>query len=122
MEKLKCIIHYPIKEGKYSKIKTISEINEEKIYAAKKHREELGGQNYHEEQCCSIPNEIDQESHGIHLEPCYKKFTLILSTRKSTHALDCSSEERTTNNGSTRPKRARVTFTKRIEKSFSKRM
>ena len=31
-----------------------------------------------------IPGVIDHKNHGVHLEPCYKKFTLILSKKKST--------------------------------------
>ena len=30
----------------------------------------------------TIPNEIDPNEHGIHLEPCYKKFMLIISREK----------------------------------------
>ena len=74
MEDLQCIIHH--------KIKSISDINKEKIYAAKCIRESKGGAHHHEEQCVTIPNEIDPNEHGIHLEPCYKKFVLIISQEK----------------------------------------
>ena len=77
---LTCIIHYKVKDTKYSKIKPISNVNQERIFEAKLLREKKGGSNHHEEQCCLIPEEIDHSRDGIHLEPCYKKFTLILST------------------------------------------
>ena len=35
-------------------------------------------QNYHQVQCESIPETISDD-HGIHMTPCYKKFTLILA-------------------------------------------
>ncbi len=119
MEKLHCMIHYTIKEAKCSKIKAISEINKDNIYAAKDYREELGSQNYHKQQCRSIPDEIDPESHGIHLEPCYKKFTLILFIKKSSSAPGGSSDERSVDNGS-RPKRARVSSDKESRPVFPK--
>ena len=37
------------------------------------------GENHHEEQCVKIPDVIDECIHGIHIIPCYNKFTLILS-------------------------------------------
>ena len=79
MEKLECIIHYDIKDAKYSKLKQISDINKDRISNAKILREREGGFRYHKQQCKSIPEEIDDSKHGIHLEPCYKKFTFILS-------------------------------------------
>ena len=84
MEHLSCIVHYDIKDGKYTKIKTISDINREKICAAKTLREELGGANSHIEQCQSVPDEIDLGKHSIHLDPCYKKFVRILSDKQGT--------------------------------------
>ena len=83
MQALSCIVHYPIKDCLYSSIKDLSEINKEKIYAAKATRLRLGGKNLHEEQCSSIPDEVDPNRHGVHLEPCYKKFTKILSHEKA---------------------------------------
>ena len=74
-----CIIHYDIKDAKYSKLKKISDINKDRISNAKILREREGGLRYHKQQCKSIPEEIDDSKHGIHLEPCYKKFTFILS-------------------------------------------
>ena len=39
--------------------------------------------NHHKKQCDSVPENIDQSKHGIHLEPCYKKCVLILSQEKA---------------------------------------
>ena len=69
----------------YSKIKPISEINKERIYAVKSIRKSKGGNHHHKEQCDAIPSEIDPTKHiadGIHLTPCYKKFVLIISQEK----------------------------------------
>ena len=84
---------------RYSKIKSISDINKEKIYAAKRIRESKGDAHHHEEQCMTIPNEIDLNEHGIHLEPCYKKFVLKISQEKK-RSLDSADI-------STRPKRSK---------------
>ena len=77
-EHLECIVHY---EGydNYSMVKEISELNEHKIRQAKVTREQKGGPNHHEEQCLSVPEIIDPNMHGVHITPCYKTFTLILS-------------------------------------------
>ena len=78
-----CIVHYPNKdESKYSVIRDISTINEERIRLAKSERESYTNENFHSEHCESIPDEINHDKHGIHLDPCYKKFTLILSKNK----------------------------------------
>ena len=71
-------IHY---EGfdVYSNIKEISENNEQRIQAPKLAREQLGGVNFHQKQCKGIPDTIDR-NHGIHMTPCYKKCTSILSS------------------------------------------
>ena len=66
-----CIIHYE-DQNEYSEIKSLSNVNKEKIIFAKQKRERIGGQHLHEEQCSNIPAEFD-ETHGIHLIPCYKK-------------------------------------------------
>ena len=83
MQGLSCIVHYPSKDCLYSSIKDLSDINKDKIYAAKATRLRLGGKHFHEEQCNSIPDEVDPNKHGVHLEPCYKKFKKIMSHEKS---------------------------------------
>ncbi|CAB4015160.1 Hypothetical predicted protein, partial [Paramuricea clavata] len=42
MDQRKCIVHYDIKDTKYSSIKELSSVNKEKIYSAKCIRESLG--------------------------------------------------------------------------------
>ena len=119
MENPQCTIHYNIKNANFSKIKPISEINQEKIYAAKSIQKSKGGNNHHKEKCDAIPSEIDPTKHGIHLTPCYKKFVLIISQEKR-KSLD---DPRT----SVRPKRLKVSeehSTRNIypkECNFSKR-
>ena len=56
-----------------------------RIVEAKKAREQLGGKHHPKEQCNGMPGTF-AENGCIHLESCYKKFTLILagqSTRQS---------------------------------------
>ena len=101
---LECIVHYDSKDGKYTKIKHISDTNKESIFAAKQLREQLGGANHHEKQCLSIPKDIDPDRHGMHMAPCYKKFTLILSSHKIDPSQSASTPE-------SRPKRAKSSGT-----------
>ena len=81
MDDLFCIVHYNARDAKYSKIKPVSSINKTKINAAKSLRESLGGVQHHKEQCHLIPETINETKHGIHLEPCNKKFPIILSQK-----------------------------------------
>ncbi len=105
MDERNCIVHYEIRDAKYSNLKEVSSINKEKIYAAKNLRESLGGPNQHADQCRLIPEEIDPVQHGIHLVPCYKKFTLILSKERSF----CSDKlDGESSSSSSRPKRAKT--------------
>ena len=57
-------------------------MNERRMKDAKSEREK-DGENHHKEQCDTIPDSVNNELHGIHLETCYKKFTLILSGKKN---------------------------------------
>ena len=45
---------------------------------AKEVRIKQGGENYHKKQCDMIPHKI-KKCDGIHMTPCYKKLTLLLS-------------------------------------------
>ena len=96
--KRKCVIHY---QGNcsYSKLKDISEVNERRMKDAKSERERLGGENHHKEQCDTIPDSVNNELHGIHLEHCYKKFTSILSAKQNVTAARIS--RRQSSSGST---------------------
>ena len=43
---MKCIVHYP-NQGKYTKLRSISDVNKTKIKKAKEFRENLGRENHH---------------------------------------------------------------------------
>ena len=69
---MKCIVHYP-NQGKYTKLKSISDVNKTKIKKAKEFRENLGGENHHLLQCEGVPEAFNDNLHGVHSEPYYKK-------------------------------------------------
>ena len=64
------------------KEKEISAVNEERIRLAKSESETYTDENFHREQCVSIPNEINHDKHGIYLEPFYQQVTLTLAKSK----------------------------------------
>ena len=68
----KCIVHYE-KQTNYRSIKKLSETNIQRIQEAKLKRAEIGGVHLHKEQSDGIPDVIDAEKFGVHLEPCYKR-------------------------------------------------
>ena len=72
MENIKCIVHYR-HQAKYPNLKKLSSTNKDRIKEAKSKRERFSGALHHKEQCEQIPSEFVDESHGVHLEPCYKK-------------------------------------------------
>ena len=76
-----CIIHYDNKSS-YSKIKEVNDVNEQRIRQAKSVYLQSGNNSRHLEQCGLIPDVIDDNLHGIHIDPCYKIFTRILSDIK----------------------------------------
>ena len=67
-----CVVHCK-NQTKYSNLKNLSELNNERIQLAKEKRMRTGGAYSHEEQCSMIPLLVNHEIHGIHLEPCYKR-------------------------------------------------
>ena len=82
MDDLSCIVRYNARDAKYNKIKPVSSNNKTKINAAKSLRESLGiADHHHKEQWDLIPETINETKHGIHVESCYKKFTIILSQK-----------------------------------------
>ena len=91
-----CIIHYGDQDN-YSKIKEITDNNANKIQTSKEIRERVKRDNYHREQCLMIPNEINKTIHGIHITPCYKKFTMLLAHRK--HGLKAPEMEKRVSHG-----------------------
>ena len=80
-----------MENDKYDNIKEIPKINEDRIRQAKALRETAGGLNLHKEQCEQIPDVIVHSKHGIHLTPCYKKFTLICSQTRLHSPVNTSS-------------------------------
>lgn len=73
MNKLKCIIHYE-NQSSYSQIKPLSETNIRRIGDAREKRLEVGGSHLHGDQIKQIPENISQQEHGVHLDPCYKRY------------------------------------------------
>ena len=72
-----CIVHYP-NQATYSRIKQLSEVNKRRVIEAKEKRLSLGGSNSHLEQCENVPSEFEDSIHGVHLQPCYKKYVTIV--------------------------------------------
>ena len=64
------------------KLKELSETNKQRISKAKKECETLGGEHQHKDQYDGIP-ETFTDSHFIHSEPYYRKFTLVLAGKTS---------------------------------------
>ena len=69
---MKCIVHYP-NQGKYTKLKSLSDVSKTKIKKAKEVRENLGGKNHNLLQCEGVPEVFNDNLHGVHSEPCCKK-------------------------------------------------
>ena len=67
---MECIVHYT-NQISYNKIKKLSDTNLEKINQAKLKRLEPGGAIVHKEQVDNIPDVINPDIHGVHLDPCY---------------------------------------------------
>ncbi len=70
---LVCVIHYA-DQTSYSTIKELSDVNKEKLVQAKRKRTEVGGSYSHADQCSTIPEFFESGKHGVHLEPCYKRY------------------------------------------------
>ena len=73
MNNFTCIIHYK-NQSSYSSVKPLSDIKIQRIRDARKKREDIGGSYLHLDQILQIPEIINKEIHGIHLEPCYKRY------------------------------------------------
>ena len=56
----------------------MSETNYQRLRETKALREQLKDDTDRKELYKSVPSLIDNTIHGIHLGPCYKKYTLIL--------------------------------------------
>ena len=76
-------MHYPYKnDSKYTDIKEISAVNEERIRLARSESETYTDEKFNQEQSTSIQNEINRDKHGIYLEPFYQQVTLTLAKSK----------------------------------------
>ena len=85
-----CIVHYENKEP-YSKLK-VNELNESRIREAKEKGEKFSGEIFYEKHCLSVPDAINNK---IHIDPCYKRFTLILSKKEDQPITTTRSSKRT---------------------------
>ena len=63
MEKLTCVVHYKNSSSTYSKIKSLSDTNIKNLREAKLKREQIKGENYHEEQFLLLPENPDETKH-----------------------------------------------------------
>ena len=105
-----CIVHYPGYDT-YFQLHVITPNNEIRLREAKECRTQLLGENYHKEQCDTIPNVIDQEKHCIDSAPCYKKFTLIISDKRAIKkTTEASDDNRRTSNRITLPSPSQIIY------------
>ena len=72
MSVLKCVVHLD-GQTSYTKLKTLSETNITRLKEAKKKRLDLGG-NHNNQQVANLPEDLNKENLGVHLEPCYKRY------------------------------------------------
>ena len=80
---MECVVHYTYSDGSYTELKGLSSNQYNRLVQAKKRRLESSLANRHIQQSNSVPDKgFDVARHGVHLEPCYKKFTAILSSQK----------------------------------------
>eukprot|EP00112_Aurelia_sp_Birch-Aquarium-sp1_P000730 Seg1070.14 transcript_id=Seg1070.14/GoldUCD/mRNA.D3Y31 product="hypothetical protein" protein_id=Seg1070.14/GoldUCD/D3Y31 len=100
---MECVVHYTIKDSRYSQLKPLSDNQYGRLLAAKAIRQDLTELNFHKEQCATVPDGgFDKTIYGVHLEPCYKKFTTIIARlrkRKSNDQEEPSRLKRTRNEG-----------------------
>ena len=92
---MQCIAHYSSSNKTYSKLKTLSENQLNRLLEAKSVREkETLEANRHSIQCATIPtkDDFDYSVHGIHLDPYYKSFTKILCPSKKSKLQDTLSQ------------------------------
>ena len=100
---MECVVHYVIKDSRYSQLKSLSDNQYGRLITAKAIRQDSTELNFHAEQCATIPDGgFDKNIHGVHLEPCYKKFTAIIARsrkRKSNDEAVLNRLKRTGNEG-----------------------
>ena len=79
-EKMQCAVDYHFTNTDYSELKALTDNQYERLVEAKEVRLAATFENQYLEQCNSLPIDgFDRARHGAHLNPCYKKFTKIMS-------------------------------------------
>ena len=84
-QEMQCVAHYSNSNRTYSKLKTLSENQLNRLFEAKSVREKKTLEaNRHSIQCATNPtkDDFDCSVHGILLDPCYKSFNKILCPSK----------------------------------------
>ena len=93
---MECVVNYSESNRTFTKLKALSENQHQKLLKAKAVREkETSELNQHFSQCQAIPgsDNLDVNIHGVHLEPCYKKFTNIFAPSRKRKLPQESSEK-----------------------------
>ena len=98
-----CIVHY---KEPYIKLNDVNELDESRTREAKEKREKMSGENFHEKQCISVPDASNNKIHGVHIDPCYKRFTLILSKKEDQPITTTMSSKRTSLDETAKPETA----------------
>ena len=85
---MQCVVHYTDIDRTYSVLKSLSQNQHQRLLEAKRVLEqETLPENKHTTQCETIPvPNFVAKFHGVHLEPCYKKFTSILVPSRKCNA------------------------------------
>ena len=73
-------MHYENKEP-CSKLKDVNELNESRIREAKEKREKLFGENFHEKQCLSVPDAINNDTWSSY-RPLLQKIHINFSKKQ----------------------------------------
>ena len=85
---MQCVVYYTDVNRTYSVLKSLSQNQHQRLLEAKRVREqETLPENKHTTQCETIlVPDLVAKFHGVHLEPCYKKFTSILAPSRKRNA------------------------------------
>ena len=77
---MQCVVHYHFTNTDYSELKALTDNQHERLVGAKEIRLAATFENQHLVQCNSLPIDgFDTARYGVHLNPCYKTFTKIIS-------------------------------------------
>ena len=85
---MQCAVHYTGVNRTYSVLKSLSQNQHQRLLEAKRVQEQgTLPENKHATQCETIPvPDFVAKFYGVHLEPCYKKFTSILAPSRKRNA------------------------------------